>query len=157
MELVIAGYGELEGMIVSMAQRDPRLKFLGTLMDETLAAEIARSDFLICLRDPKSPICQYAFPSKLIKYMSTGIPVISNKFPGLGHEYHQHLLLIREFSVSALQNLLENINTVDFRSVGDTAKSYIEANHRWFEISKELLEFMIPRSRSDDGDRCSSD
>lgn len=156
-ELVLAGYGELEGMIVSMAQRDSRLKFLGTLMDETLAAEIAKSDLLLCLRDPESPICQYAFPSKLIKYMSSGIPVISNKFPGLGHEYHQYLLLTRKFSASALHELIENINTVDFRCVGDSAKSYIEASHRWFNISKELLEFMFPLSMSGEGDRCSND
>lgn len=143
-EIVLAGYGELEGLVADMVQRDLRLKFLGTLTDEALDVEIARSDFLLCLRNPESSVCQYAFPSKLIKFMSSGVPVISNKFPGLGSEYHEHLLLTREFSASALSEVIEYLNAADFRHFGDSAKSYIEANHRWSDISKEMIEFMFP-------------
>ena len=127
-----------------MAQRDPRVKFYGTLTDEALDAEIARSDLLVCLRDPESSVCQYAFPSKLIKFMSSGVPVISNEFPGLGKEYFPHLLLIREFSVAALRDLIEDIKVVEILRVGATAKSHIEANHRWSDISLEIIGFMFP-------------
>lgn len=148
-EVTLAGYGELEGMVTAMVQRDSRLNFLGTLTDEALTAEIARYDLLLCLRDPESPVCQYAFPSKLIKFMSSGIPVISNEFPGLGNEYHPHLLMIKEFSVTALRDIIQELNTVDFRCVGDSARTYIEANHRWADISLEILEFMFPLSLND--------
>jgi glycosyltransferase involved in cell wall biosynthesis len=147
-EVTLAGYGELEEMVVEMAQRDPRLNFLGTLTDEVLTAEIAKSDLLLCLRDPESAVCQYAFPSKLIKFMSSGVPVISNEFPGLGKEYHPHLLLIKDFSAAALCELIEKLDTLDFRRVGDSARTYIEANHRWSDISLEILEFMFPFSQN---------
>ncbi len=153
-EVTLAGYGELEGMVVAMAKRDPRLNFLGTLTDEVLTAEIARSDLLLCLRDPESAVCQYAFPSKLIKFMSSGVPVISNEFPGLGKEYHPHLLMIKEFSAAALRDLIEKLNIVDFRRVGDSARTYIEANHRWSDISLEILEFMFPFSQNGQLNKC---
>lgn len=143
----IAGYGELKEKVSEKAREEFRLNFLGALTDEALSAEILRSDFLLCLRDPESPVCQYAFPSKLIRFMSSGIPVISNIFPGLGIEYHQHLLLIDDFSVEALNYLIENLKRVDYQHVGDSAKSFIDANHRWTDISLEILEFMFPFSQ----------
>ena len=143
-KVALAGYGELAGTITATAQRDSRLKFFGVLTDEALDAEIARSDILVCLRDPESSVCQYAFPSKLIKFMSSGVPVISNEFPGLDKEYHPHLLLIEEFSAAALHDLIEDIKAADYRHVGKFAKSYIESNHRWPDISQEMLDFMFP-------------
>lgn len=143
-EVALAGYGELEGMVAALAQRDPRVKFYGTLTNEALDEEIAKSDLLVCLRDPKSSVCQHAFPSKLIKFMSSGVPVISNEFPGLGVEYGRHLLLIRDFSARALDSLIEELRFEDFLHFGVSAKSHIGANHRWSDITLEMIEFMFP-------------
>lgn len=145
-EIVLAGYGELTENVRAFARRDSRLKFFGSLAEADLINEIAKSNFLFCLRDPYSPVCQYAFPSKLIKFMSSGVPVIANKFPGLGEEYYPYLLLIENFTAAALSVLIGKLNIGDYGGIGDSAKSYISATHRWSEIAQEMLDFMFPLS-----------
>lgn len=143
-EICFFGYGELQDEIKNRELDDSRIKYGGVLNDRELDQFLTEYDYLFCLRDPESPVCQYAFPSKLIKFMGSGVPVICNVFPGLDPVYQNHLLLLKEYSVAGIADVMNLIQMGgDVRALGATSKEYIEKNHGWSTISTQMIDFLF--------------
>lgn len=144
MEVWFFGYGEFLDEIKNRELDDSRIKYGGVLNDQELDRILTEHDYLLCLRDPESSVCQYAFPSKLIKFMGSGVPVICNVFPGLDPVYQNHLLLLKEYSVVGLADVLNTIQMRrDVRALGASSKEYIEKNHGWSTISPQMMDFLF--------------
>lgn len=143
-ELTFFGYGELQNEIKNRELVDSRITYGGILNDRELDEVLINYDYLICLRDPQSVVCQYAFPSKLIKFMGSGVPVICNVFPGLDPEYQKHLLLLKEYSVAGFADVmtLTQRKEYDLRVLGAMSRKHIETHHSWSTISAQMIDFL---------------
>lgn len=140
--LVFYGGGEAVQHVIEAAAMDPRISFGGRISDKDLDMELLLSDFLVCLRDPNSVSATYAFPSKLIKFMGSGVPVLINRFPGIDVEMEKCLLVVDRFSATELSDGICNAITMSSVSeIGSRAKHYIQENHDWGLIAKEMAEF----------------
>lgn len=143
-EVWFFGYGELQDEIKKRGLDDSRIKFGGILNDRELDRVLTEYDYLLCLRNPESLVCQYAFPSKLIKFMGSGVPVICNVFPGLDPSYQNHFLVLKEYSVMGLADMMNTIQMKgDIRALGVTSREYIEKNHCWSTISTQMIDFLF--------------
>lgn len=139
----IYGTGDKLNDIIQISKTDSRLAYKGNLTIEALNEEIARADFLLNLRNPTSPTCAFSFPSKLIQYMGSGKPVISNIFPGLDSYYKDSLVLINDYSWVGLENTIKNLPNEELSiQLGNSAKSLIKKENDWDILTDKLIDYL---------------
>ena len=77
--LLIGGSGTLEPQVVKEAQRNPALKFIGTVdADEALRLTWA-SDLVLAMMDSSNPNNVVGTPGKIINAMAVGRPVVTTR------------------------------------------------------------------------------
>ena len=142
-EIHFYGDGEGSSIIRELSMIDDRVVFFGRISDSALQKKLIEADFLINLRDPEGISANYSFPSKLIKFMATGTPVISNRFPGLDSCYVSFIHLVDDYSVKALAKVMSSLLMLESdRAIGVGAKNFVNVNNDWNKISEELVKFM---------------
>ena len=97
-ELWICGSGPLSETIRSYSESDSRIKYLGFLSQDRLATVQRAAIGLLITRPSVDPYVRYSFPSKLLEYMGTGVPVLTTRLPGIPGEYYEFLSIIEECS-----------------------------------------------------------
>jgi glycosyltransferase involved in cell wall biosynthesis len=146
LKIHVYGDGESVDVVRGLVATDCRVEYFGRVPDGQLREALTRADFLLCLRDPAGLSADFSFPSKLINFMSTGTPVISNWFPGLDRSYAQHLHMLAKYDVPSLAfTLTALINGKVDRALGEEAKTFIESTHQWEQLSAEVLDFVSAR------------
>lgn len=142
-ELHFYGDGEEASSVQALEIIDARVRYFGRVSEGLLEEKLVSADFLINLRDPAGLSVDYSFPSKLIKFMSTGTPVISNRFPGLDDCYAGHLYLIDDFNAKSFSRMVTSLLKNDLnRDVGDTAKDFVAKENDWNSIAEQVIEFL---------------
>lgn len=141
-DFLFFGDGDAEKQIKKAAKIDSRVKVLGRVVDETLDGELSYANFLICLRDPNSISAKYAFPSKLIKFMGSGTPVIANNFPGVSEAMADCLLTVDDYSARAVAKCMREVLHKDFSEFSARAIEYVEKWHDWSVITDEIVFFL---------------
>lgn len=142
-ELHFYGSGDKLFVVQNLELIDNRVKCFGRIPDNLLQEKLENADFLINLRDPCGVSVDYSFPSKLIKFMATGTPVISNKFPGLDESYEKHLYVIDAYTEKALSEMIDNLLKINSsRIFGIAAKKFISKENNWSKISEDVIKFM---------------
>ena len=142
-ELHFYGDGDCVPLIQDLARRDSRVKYLGRVSDEVLQRRLRMAGILINLRDPCSITKDYSFPSKLINFMATGTPVVSNRFPGLGKEFDDCIYVFDSYDEkSFLKTMVPLLRGALSRSVGVAARDFVKKNNDWSEISRQVVVFM---------------
>jgi glycosyltransferase involved in cell wall biosynthesis len=76
-DLIIAGYGPEVSYIESMHQSYPHIKFLGLLAQKQIDEYLVNAHILVNPRPINPSFDEYAVPSKLFDYFSSGTPVLS--------------------------------------------------------------------------------
>lgn len=85
--LWITGDGELEPVVRHAAAVDTRIQYFGKLSRRDLLSRYTSADVLV---NPHSTVlltARYVFPSKLLEYLATGLPVITTATPEIAAEY----------------------------------------------------------------------
>lgn len=89
-ELWICGRGELSGKIEALASLHDDIKYFGYIPQKEIDV-LMRSVFcLINCRNPLDEFVRYSFPSKLLEYLLTGIPILTTRLPGVPDEYNKY-------------------------------------------------------------------
>lgn len=137
------GSGDSLHAIVDYMKSDDRIKYFGRIPEALLNERIESANFLINLRNPKSLSCLYAFPSKLVNFMATGTPVISNKFPGLDDHYVKYLIPVNNFTAESIAETLSLLKNESHQNKSTTtARDFIKKNNSWENISKDVIKFI---------------
>lgn len=104
--LQLLGRGSLEDWIREQSGEDNRI-LAPRLVDSADLGEIyARSDLLVQPRPTDLGFVRYSFPSKLMEYMASGVPVVSTRLSSIPVEY-EDLLLWTGDSEASLRTTLE--------------------------------------------------
>jgi len=144
-QLVLCGRGDLEGYLTDVCARHPSVKYLGFVSPEKAAQLQAGASLLVLTRDPAERYTRYSFPSKLIEYMSAGIPVLTTRLAGIPDEYFDFLNIIEEFSIDAVAKALVDVSTSDEQYLYAKAargKVWLTETKSSRAVGKQLVEFM---------------
>lgn len=141
-ELHIYGYGPLADLVRSAAEKDRRIKYHGTVANAQIVAAQRQVACMVHLRNPEGVTTPYAFPSKLVEYLVSGTPVLSNIFPGI-EGLEQYIIEIEGFDEQAV--LRGMLDFVEGRlHVPDPRLTYerLKEQQSWSRISREIRQFV---------------
>jgi len=144
-ELVLCGRGDLEDYLADVGVRHASVKYLGFVPPEKAAQLQAGASLLVLTRNPAERYTRYSFPSKLIEYMSAGIPVLTTRLAGIPDEYFEFLNIIEEFSIDAVARALVDVSAADEQYLyGKAARGKVWLNETKSSraVGKQLVEFM---------------
>lgn len=151
-ELVIYGDGSLRKYCELASEKSERIKYLHVVDKATIDAAIRDADLLLNIRDVNSIVCKYAFPSKLIEYMSSGVPVLSTRVIS-DLNFDDAVYVVDDFSPTGIASLIKKIleNPDDQIKRSFYAKKYVAEFFSWNNISMEIYDFIKKTVEGDNG------
>lgn len=108
-ELWLCGYGDAIKDITASAVSDHRIKFLGQKKRSEVLELMSQASIIVNPRTSDESFAMYSFPSKNLEALSTGIPFIGNKLPGIPDEYDKYINYPSDSSPETMQRLFSAI------------------------------------------------
>lgn len=143
-ELHIYGAGDAIDLIKEKSNLDNRIKYLGRVPKHIAEEALYNSSVLINPRNSSDgEYVEYSFPSKNLEYLSTGIPTILCKLPGMPIEYYDYFV---DAGNGTSKEIADAINVVinmsqDQRTIfGEKAKSFIIDRMNPTNQAKKILD-----------------
>ncbi len=147
-QLRIAGAGPLQFLIQQQAAQDPRIEYLGYLSFDQVLTMYDSADVLINMRLTQRMHTAYFFPSKMMEYLASGVPVITTSTGHIEDEYADFTFLLQEETPEALAQLIEQIAQLP-RAIrlekGRAAQSFIQDHNTWQVQGEKLADFIHAR------------
>jgi glycosyltransferase involved in cell wall biosynthesis len=112
--LFVYGAGPLVGDVVSMEQLDTRIHYGGTLHGDEFTRALLAASLLINPRPVGKEYAQTSFPSKLIEYMATGVPILTTRLIGIPEEIRDCFYFIDGDSEESIAHALINTMNISY-------------------------------------------
>ncbi|MET8231594.1 glycosyltransferase [Micromonospora sp. NPDC005298] len=109
LRLCVYGRGELEGWLRGQAAVDPRIAPPELLPRAELLPRLSRASVLVNPRPVDQDFVRWSFPSKIIEYLATGVPVVSTRLPGIPADYTPWLAFAEPDTVDGLRTALAGV------------------------------------------------
>ena len=141
--LDIYGKGIQEEYIIQKGNNNRNIIYHGAVANSEMIKIQSKADLLVCPRYPDDFTTKYTFPSKILEYICSGIPVLSNKLKGIPEEYEEYITLSSTDDPLAWANLIEEIlikNSKKYREKAIVAKKICLEKKSWREQTKKALE-----------------
>ena len=129
--LHIFGIGDLEEYIVTCIQIDSRIVFFGYKDNSAVIEDQLNSFILINPRFTHEDYTKYSFPSKIIEYMASGIPLLTTKLPGIPPEYLNFVYLFEEENIEGFKKSIQLVlekPAEELFDFGAKAKEFVLTN-----------------------------
>ena len=143
--LRIAGSGPLEDDVRRAAAADPRIQFLGRLPFDQVLELYESADLLINLRMTQSRNTRYFFPSKMMEYLASGVPVLSTCTGHVEEEFGSFTYLLKEETPEALAQTLRKIAGVPAQhrhKLAAEAREYMRLQKTWPAQARKLVSYI---------------
>lgn len=144
-ELFLFGNGDCVDYIKSIAQKDTRLRYYG-IKDNSVVQEVEKKmDLLVNPRSKNEEFTKYSFPSKTIEYMSTGIPVLMQRLPGMPQEYEEYIYLYEGDDAKSLAEAIDklfNYNREEIIQTGIRAQNFIKGQKNSISQIRRVIDFI---------------
>lgn len=111
--LMLTGWGELESTVQEFTQTNPRAHFLGVLSSEKIRQLYRLADVLVNPKLTSTSIAEFAFPSKIVEYLTTGKPIVSTNLPVFDDRFRQHLVIAQSDSPEELLRCFDEVAAWD--------------------------------------------
>ena len=134
-------------------KQDQRIKYLGLLSEVECKQEQSKSSLLINPRKSDEEYCKYSFPSKIIEYMTSGVPVLMAKLPGIPDEYFKYSFIIDDESPEGIAKAIMRILSlplIERRSMGESARNFVLREKSCFVQTKKVFDFLEKSSKQND-------
>lgn len=132
--LRIAGEGPLAHAVREAAAHDPRIEYCGFLSFPQVLALYRTADALVNMRLTRSINTLYFFPSKMMEYLASGVPVITTCPAHVAEEFSDLAYLLEEETSEALRLCilqLAEMGPAARRARGAKARQYMAAHKTW--------------------------
>jgi glycosyltransferase involved in cell wall biosynthesis len=140
-QLHIFGRGIMEKYVIEASQRNKNIIYHGYKNNEHVVEFQRKADILINPRIPDKYTTKYTFPSKLLEYMATGVPVITNHLDGIPDEYYKYVTSICEPTPQKWAEMfitISGMEYVKYKYKAESALNYIRRNKAWHIIAERL-------------------
>lgn len=121
-ELHLYGKGPLDNYLADVSIKHKNIFYNGFMHPKDLKIELSKKDCLVNPRPSNQSFVRYSFPSKLLEYMSLGVPVLTTKLPSLSVDYYPYIFTINDETVIGISNALERVSTQKKQSLTVKAK-----------------------------------
>ena len=144
LRLIIAGQGELRNLVEEAAIADSRIEFFGIIPHAKVIELYKEISLLICLRITKKIHTGYFFPSKLIEYLSTGIPILCTNLKTWNFNLNDFCYVIKDETVDAIDMSINDcIAQHNFLiTKAKLGKSYVREEMLWNIQGKKISTFL---------------
>ncbi|WP_422739385.1 glycosyltransferase [Micromonospora sp. WMMD729] len=109
LRLCVYGRGELEGWLRDQAALDRRIRPPQLLPRGELLPRLSRARVLVNPRPVDQDFVRWSFPSKIIEYLATGVPVVSTRLPGIPPDYTPWLSYAEPDTAEGLRTAIEQV------------------------------------------------
>ncbi len=144
-ELHICGKGPYEEELKSIAEKDKRVIFHGSVLNKDVVIMEKNCDLLINPRPVSGEFTLFSFPSKILEYMSSGTATLATELPGIPKEYFEYLLKIDDDTSSGIAKAIKNAlarTKSELHIVGRNAQKWVVANKSQKQQGLRLLELI---------------
>ncbi len=144
-ELHICGKGPYEGELKSIAEKDKRVIFHGSVLNKDVVIMEKSCDLLINPRPVSGEFTKFSFPSKILEYMSSGTAALATDLPGIPKDYFDYLLKIDDDTSSGIAKAIEkalSLSKSELNIIGGKAKKWVIANKSQKMQGLRLLQFI---------------
>ena len=144
-ELWIAGSGSFTEEIKGASQQNPAIRYLGFLPKSEIDSLQRQADILVNPRSAEEEYTKYSFPSKTMEYLSTGVPVVMNRLPGVPEEYEPYIHFTKESTAKGLADAISEVLHTDpalLKKQGEEAKQFIATRKSGAAQAKKLLHLI---------------
>lgn len=108
-QLWICGRGALEGYVAQAAQKNPSIRYLGSVTNQEAQRMEREASFVINPRLPSGILTRYSFPSKTVEYMLSGTPTVITRLDGIPKEYFDYSYELNANSVEEMRKSLDEV------------------------------------------------
>lgn len=139
------GAGDAAEALVELAKRDSRIVSPVLVQPEELAQRYQRATALVQPRQPEQDFVRYSFPSKLIEYMATGVPVISTKLPSIPGDYDGHLIWAESADPVGLRRAIERcltLSSAESEKLGREAAEFVRESRAPSSQGSRIVGFL---------------
>ena len=129
-ELLICGEGEAKLDIEKAAEDDSRILYKGQLSNGEIL-KIQRNATLLVNPRKNDIFTKYSFPSKLMEYLGSGVPVLCYKLDGIPKEYDDYLNYIPNDNLTSFMKKMVCICNLDpdkLNKIGENGKKFVLEN-----------------------------
>lgn len=140
-EMLFLGKGNQLDYIKEMSILDSRIEYGGFLNGSELITRIQEADLLINPRPTLLDFSSHSFPSKLIEYLATGIPVLTTRIASIPHDLEQLFYYIDDESKAGIQQAIVSVMTEEPKQrylKALKAKNYIEKAYSEEAIAEKI-------------------
>lgn len=144
-ELWICGRGELAEYLNDIAVDNPSIRYLGFLDIDVVKALQAISHVLVITRNPEEIYTRYSFPSKLLEYMSSGVPILTTRLQGIPEEYYEYLNIIEDYSVAGISTAFDAMYSGchhELSNMAERGRSYVLSEKNSLAVGRKITLFM---------------
>jgi glycosyltransferase involved in cell wall biosynthesis len=111
--LLLAGDGPLRQLVEQSSAKDHRIRYCGYLSFAGVLKLYEEASVLVCMRMTRKLRTSYLFPSKVMEYLASGVPVISTCTSHLEEEYKDYVYLLHNEDAESLASLLRRLANTD--------------------------------------------
>ncbi len=109
LRLRVFGRGELAEWVCAQAREDSRIAPPEMLPREALAGRLSRAAVLVNPRPVDQSFVRHSFPSKLLEYLSVGVPVVTTRLPAISAAYDPYLVYAEPDTVDGLRDAMARV------------------------------------------------
>lgn len=143
--LHIYGSGDKELIIKKYAEKNDRICFHGKVEYAEILKIQQKADLLVSPRLTDDFTTKYTFPSKILEYIASGKPVLSNRLPGIPSDYEELINFTDNSTSKEWAEKIVNIicdDTGYYKEKANNAKQLIKENKTWEYQSKKIFDFI---------------
>ncbi len=145
LELWICGHGAPSALLTDAVARNPRIRFFGQVDEATLGRLMAEAHTFINPRPGNLDGGDMNFPSKLLRYLAYGKPIISTRTAGLAPEYEDVLTLVPPDDDHTLAAAIDGVARLTDAELADRrarAKAFATDNRNWGRQAERLVGWL---------------
>jgi glycosyltransferase involved in cell wall biosynthesis len=123
----------------------PEVKYFGFVSDEDLHSLSLKADVFLNPRPGSNKVNYGIFPSKILRYLAYGKPVISTWTPGLAPEYRPHLFVADDESASALLECIAttaDLTNQEKENYRHEVRAFLDAKKSWRTQGRRLKDWI---------------
>lgn len=142
--LVVAGDGDDRKYVQDMSLQYANIKYMGQLEHHKAKILQVNATLLINPRNNEGEFTKYSFPSKVIEYMNSGVPVLMYKLDGIPEAYNDFYFHID--SKDGFTNKLNEIvgmSSSELELMGRKAKEFIAEQGDPVKQASKLVSLLI--------------
>lgn len=144
-ELWLFGSGDMVDYIDECTEKDKRITYFGKVERKELLEHMKMAHLLISVKSPNEDHTNYAFPSKILEYMSSGTAVASTMVGGIPKEYFNYIIPIENDTEHGICDLIKEklrISSIRLEEEGKTCQQYAFSHKNYREQTERIIRLI---------------